>query len=206
MVLTSGADQPDYPKTVLQNAGQYVNDVAWHCYANPLDWTVLTNFHNSFPNAKQYMTECYTSPYTPWDWAANFTMGPLQNWASGAMAWTLGTTPQYGPHLSSGGCDNCVGLVTIDNGNYNLNVNYYVMAQFSKYIPHGATILSGSGSYSYGDGTGIQSVASLNPDGSRTVVIWNAFNNNIYVTLDTQSGQEWSGNVPPLSVVTWILP
>ncbi|CAK4032391.1 Glycoside hydrolase, family 30 [Lecanosticta acicola] len=199
-------DQPSYPQTVINNGGGYVNTVAWHCYANPLNWTVLNNFHNTNPNVTQYMSECYTSPDTPWDWVANFTMGPLQNWASGAMAWTLGTTPQYGPHLSSGGCGDCVGLVTVSNGAYNLNVNYYMMAQFSKYIPQGATILNGTGSYSYADQTGIQSVASLNPDGTRTVVIWNKFSNDVYVTSSMKSGQKWSGNVPKNSVVTWLLP
>jgi glucosylceramidase len=152
------------------------------------------------------MTECYTSPDTPWDWAANFTMGPLQNWANGAIAWTLGTDNAYGPHLSTGGCTNCRGLVETSNGGYTLNVDYYVLAQFSKFIPQGATVLSGTGSYSYGDGTGIQSVATKNPDGSRTVVIWNAFANDVFTTTTFGSGQVWSGNVPASSVVTWTLP
>jgi glucosylceramidase len=111
-----------------------------------------------------------------------------------------------GPHLSTGGCQNCRGLFTTNSGNYNLNVDYYVMAQFSKYIPVGATVLSGSGSYSYSNGGGIQSVATKNPDGSRSVVIWNSFGNDVYVTLSTKSGQKWSGNVPKNSVTTWILP
>jgi O-glycosyl hydrolase len=80
-----------------------------------------------------------------------------------------------------------------------------MMAQFSKYIPKGATVLSGTGSAEDGDG-GIQSVASLNPDGTRTVVILNTYDNDVYVSLTTSSGQEWSGNVPTESVVTWVLP
>ena len=100
----TAADQPSYPQTVLNDAGQYVNTVAWHCYANPLDWSVLTQFHNSNPGVTQYMTECWTSPQTAWNQAADFTIGPLQNWGSGAIAWTLGSDTSYGPHLSSGGC------------------------------------------------------------------------------------------------------
>lgn len=152
------------------------------------------------------MTECYTTPDTKWSWAADFTMGPLQNWASGAIAWTLGTDSSFGPHLSTGGCNNCRGLVSTNNGGYTLNVDYYIMAQFSKFMPQGATVLSGTGSYSYNDGTGIQSVASKNPDGSRTVVIWNAFGNDVYVSASFKAGQKWSGNVPANSVTTWVLP
>ena len=180
--------------------------MAWHCYANPLNWTVLTAFKQSNPNVVQYMTECWTPSSGSWHQAADFTMGPLQNWASGVDAWTLGTNAQDGPHLSSGGCDSCTGLVTINNGEYTFQTAYYMMAQFSKFMPVGATVLSGTGSYTYSSGAGVESVASLNPDQTRTVVIENTFGNDIYVTLSTSSGEEWSGNVPTNSVTTWLLP
>lgn len=154
------------------------------------------------------MTECWTSPSTGWSQAADFTMGPLQNWASGAMAWTLGSDTAYGPHLSSGGCSTCRGLVVVDTsaGAYSFAIDYYMMAQFSKFMPSGGTVLSGTGSYTYGDGTGIESVASLNPDGSRTVVMTNKFANDVFVTVDLKSGGQWSGRVYQNSVVTWALP
>lgn len=182
-------DVPSYPQTVLNAASSYVTGIAWHCYATNNDWSVLSSFHASNPGVKQYMTECWTSSTsTPWSQAADFTMGPLQNWASGVMAWGLGTDNSDGPHLSGNGpCDSCRGLVTVDvnAGTYQFQVDYYMMAQFSKFIPKGAIVLSGSGSYTYGDGTGIQSVATTNPDGSKTVVIESKFGNDVYVTLTT---------------------
>lgn len=202
-------DQPGYPQTVLNTASDYVSTVAWHCYANPIDWTVLTTFHQNNPGVAQYMTECWTSPQTGWSQAADFTMGPLQNWAAGAIAWTLGTDTNYGPHLSgSGPCDTCRGLFTVDTaaGTYEFTIDYYMLGQFSKFIPRGATVLSGTGSYTYSSGQGVQSVATVNPDGSRTVVIENKFDNDVYVTLTTSSGETWSGNIYTESVVTWLLP
>ncbi|GAQ11766.1 endo-1,6-beta-D-glucanase neg1 [Aspergillus lentulus] len=199
-------DVPSYPQTVLNQAGQYVKSVAWHCYAPNVDWTVLSQFHNTNPGVKQYMTECWTPASGSWNQAADFTMGPLQNWASGVAAWTLGTNAQDGPHLSTGGCATCQGLVTINNGGYTLNTAYYMMAQFSKFMPPGAIVLNGSGSYTYSGSGGIQSVASLNPDGTRTVVIENTFSNDVYVTVTMKSGPKWSGNVPSQSVTTWVLP
>ncbi|KAG0645223.1 hypothetical protein D0Z07_8804 [Hyphodiscus hymeniophilus] len=199
-------DVPSFPQTVLNMAGQYVNTVAWHCYATNVDWTVLSTFKQSNPNVVQYMTECWTPSTGSWNQAADFTMGPLQNWASGVAAWTLGTNAQDGPHLSEGGCATCTGLVTINNGGYTFETAYYMIAQFSKFMPPGATVLSGTGSYTYSSGGGIQSVASLNPDGTRTVVIENTFGNDVYVHLTTSSGQEWSGNVVTESVTTWVLP
>lgn len=154
------------------------------------------------------MTECWTSPSTSWSAAADFTMGPLQNWASGAMAWTLGSDTTYGPHLSSGGCDTCRGLVTVDTstGTYDFQIDYYMMAQFSKFMPKGATVLNGTGSYTYSDGTGIESVATLNPDGTRTVVMTSKMSSDYHVTVKTGSGETWSGRVLANSVVTWVLP
>ena len=202
-------DVPSYPQNVINGAGQYVDTVAWHCYATNLNWDVLTQFKQSNPSVTQYMTECWTPASGAWNQVAGFTMGPLQNWASGVAAWTLGTTPeangQDGPHLSSGGCATCTGLVSISNGEYTFEQSYYIMAQFSKFMPPGAIVLNGSGSYDFSDG-GIQSVASLNPDGTRTVVIENTFSNDIYLTLSTSSGEEWSGNIPTESVTTWVLP
>ncbi|KAI1497953.1 putative beta-1,6-glucanase Neg1 [Biscogniauxia marginata] len=205
-------DTPSYPQTVIDRAGQYVPAAAWHCYAGNLDWTVLTDFKNANPDKAQFMTECWTSHQTSWYQSSKNTVGPLQNWAQGSMMWTLGTWTKaaddtYGPYLP-GGCGTCRGLFVVDQsaGTYEYTVDYYMLAQYSKFIPKGATILSGTGSYSYDGYQGIQSVASLNPDGTRTVVIENTFGNDVYVTVDAKSGEQWSGNVPAESVVTWILP
>ncbi len=126
--------------------------------------------------------------------------------------WTLGTWTEasdgtFGPYIQ-GGCSTCRGLFVVDqaSGTYEFTVDYYTMAQISKFIPKGAVILGGSGSYSYAGYAGIQSVASLNPDGTRTVVIENTFGNDVYVTVTTASGQTWSGNALARSVTTWVLP
>lgn len=205
-------DQPDYPRTVINGAGSYVDSAAWHCYAGNLDWTVLTSFHQAYPDKHQYMTECWTSPQTSWYQSSKNTIGPLQNWAEGSLMWTLGTWTQaadgtFGPYIQ-GGCDTCRGLFVVDKnaGTYQFTIDYYTLAQFSKFMPKGAIVLSGKGSYSYDGYSGIQSVATRNPDGTRSVVIENTFSNDVYVTLTTSSGQTWSGNALAKSVTTWVLP
>jgi glucosylceramidase len=201
-------DHAEYPQNVLNIASQHTSAVAWHCYASNIDWSVLTSFHNSNPSVQQYMTECWTpqTDATNWYQAANFTLGPLQNYAAGIIAWTLGTDSSYGPYLP-GGCDKCKGLVTIlPDGSYTFNLSSYLMAQFSKFMPRGSTVLAGSGSAADHNAPGIRSVATLNPDRSISVVILNTFDNDVVVTLTTQSGQTWSGNVIAKSVVTWVLP
>lgn len=136
-------------------------------------------------------------------------MGPMQNWAEGSLAWTLATDTNDGPCLDTpGACCSCTGLVVVDTtaGTYNFTTDYYMMGQFSKFMPRGAIVLEGSGSFTAADGSGVESVASRNPDGTRSVVIENKASHPVYVTLNTKSGETWSGLVPTKSVTTWVLP
>ncbi|RFU32833.1 hypothetical protein B7463_g3482, partial [Scytalidium lignicola] len=200
-------DVPSYPQTVLDSAGTYVDTVAWHCYATNNNWAALTTFHNSNPNVAQYMTECWTSPTVSWYSTADFTMGPLQNWAAGVIAWTLGSDTSYGPHLS-GGCSTCRGLFEVNTsaGTYSKTLDYYIMGQFSRFVPRGAINLATTGSHDYGGGSKFEATSFLNSDGSRTVVMQNNFNNAVYVTVTFNSGETWSGPVYTQSITTWQLP
>lgn len=205
-------DRPDYPQTVMETASEYVSATAWHCYANPPNWSVITDFHNQYPSKGNHMTECWTSPSTSWNQASANTMGPLQNWAETSGMWTLGTWTEqsdgtFGPYIP-GGCATCSGLFLVDEqaGTYSFTIDYYMLAQYSKFIPVGAVVVQGTGSYTYEDGTGVQSVATMNPDGSRTVVIESTLEDDMTISLNTASGENWSGMVPARSVVTWVLP
>lgn len=203
-------DVPSYPQTALDSAdaAPYIGAIGWHCYAQNNSWSVLTDFHTANPNVPQYMTECWTSPQASLTQVADFTMGPLRNWAAGVLAWTLGSTTTYGPHLSTGGCTTCRGLVVIDAATktYTKTIDFYMMGQFSKFIPRGAVVLKTGGGYDFGGGTKLEAVATVNPDGTRTLVVQNNFGNPIFLTVTTSSGQTWSGPLDTKSVVTWILP
>ncbi|KAF7561331.1 hypothetical protein G7046_g2812 [Stylonectria norvegica] len=206
-------DRYDYAETVVNTAPAYVNAAAWHCYAgnDPANWAPLTKFHNEFPNTQQYMTECWTAKgITDWKHTSNFALMPLQNWANGIIAWGLGTYTNGGPALSGGdACTQCTGLVTIDQnaGTYKKEVDYYMIGQFSRYIPKGAVVVDGTGSWLYDDGTGVESVSTINPDGTRTVVVQNRYTHDMFVRVKTESeGSTWNSKVPASSVTTWVLP
>lgn len=131
----------------------------------------------------------------------------MQNWASGAIAWTLGTDTNYNPHLS-GGCSTCRGLITVDTsaGTYSKTLDYYLVGQFSRFVPSGSINLATTGSHDYGGGSKFEATAFVESDGSRTVVIQNNFGNPVYLTVTFASGDEWSGEVYTESVTTWQLP
>lgn len=202
-----------YPVKVFNTAPQFVNTAAWHCYGgnDPDGWAPLTMFHNSFPNSEQYMTECWTAVgTTDWKHASNFALIPLQNWANGIIAWALGSYSGGGPSISGGdACAICTGLVTVNAnaGTYEKTIDYYMMGQFSKFMPKGGKVVDTSGSYLFNDNEGLEMVASINPDGTRTVVIQNRYNHEIFVKVRAESeGQPWTGKVPGTSVTTWVLP
>lgn len=131
----------------------------------------------------------------------------MQNWAAGAIAWTLGSDTNYGPHLP-GGCTTCRGLVEVDTsaGTYSKTLDFYMMGQFSRFVPRGAINLATTGSYDYGSSGKIEATAFLNTDGSRTVVVQNTFTNPVYVTVAFKSGDSWSGLAYTSSLTTWQIP
>lgn len=165
----------------------------------------MSDFKSNNTGVIQYMTECWTPASQPWYNAAAFTMGPLQNWGSGSIAWTLAADVNSGPHIY-GGCSECQGLVTVnDDGTYTLNTAYYMMAQFSRYMPRGSIVVPVAGGGSNSNGS-VESIATVNPNGSRTVVMLSKFTNSVFVQLNTTSGTVWSGSLPGQSVTTWVLP
>jgi len=202
-------DVPQYPDYVLSKAGSFVNSVAWHCYASNVNWTALTQFYRSHPGVKQYMTECWTHIQDEGFFELpEFITGPLQNYASGALAWTVGGSTKFDVSWPSG-CGQCSGLIQVDRsaGTYQKTQDYYNVGQFSKFVRKGAVALSGSGSYTWPDGTGVQATQYRNPDGSRVVVMVNKIYNDLKQTQVTFSGGDvWHGLLPARSVTTWIIP
>jgi glucosylceramidase len=200
-------DKPEFPQYVIDHTS--VDTVAWHCYSSSdKRWDPLTTFHYRNPNVKQYMTECWTHLSTGEGFfdLPTFIQSPIQQYASGSMAWTLGGSTKYDVGYP-GGCGQCSGIVQVDMDarNYTLTEDYYKLGQFSKYVQTEAVYLNTTGSHDYRDGTGVQASAFLNPDGTRTLVIVNKIKNDLKVQAIFSSGQ-WSGNVLARSVTTWVLP
>src|SRR5262249_32139954 len=92
------------------------------------------------------------------------------NWARTVQKWNLALDQNNGPH--TGGCPNCLGLVTIDssNGHLTYNPEYYALGHASKFVVPGARRIASS---TNGSGS-VQSVAFKNPDGRKVLVVLNA--------------------------------
>jgi len=165
-------DRPDYPETVLKDpkAGALAAGTAWHHYGG--DPSVMTKFHEEFPQKDQWVTESSGGNWQKGNVLAQEAaelIAVTRNWAKSYVLWALATDQDRGPHV--GGCDTCRGLVTIDLTNPANPVvkpepDYYVLGHASKFLLPGAVrIASGEPS-----GTQLKDVAFRNPNG--TVVLY----------------------------------
>lgn len=208
MVYDHNTDQPSYPQTVINEAGSYAAAVGWHCYASNTQWSTISQFAAANPNQAQFMSECWTSPTTPWTNVPDFTLGPLQNSVSGVMTWTLASDTNYGP-TQPNTCTSCRGLAVVNTstGTYTKSLDYYLLGQFSKFIQPGAIALSTTGSYDFGAGGKLEAQGFLNPDGTKVIVIENTFtSDHLQVGISCQSGANYNGRVLGSAVTTWIIP
>ncbi|ERJ11220.1 glycoside hydrolase family 30 protein [Haloplasma contractile] len=163
-----------YPNTVLndQEAREYVAGTAFHCYEGDVEEQQYIN--NSHPDKGIWFTECSAGA-----WSTNFKdnlnwnlnnifFGSIEHHSKAVLLWNLALDENNGPTF--GGCSNCRGVVTINSqdGSYTKNVEYYLLAHFSKYVENGAVRIDSTST-----NRTIKSLAFRNPDGSTALIVHN---------------------------------
>lgn len=168
-------DQPEYPETVMKDlkAGSLAAGVAWHHYAG--DPSVMTEFHNEFPQKDQWVTEASGGTWQKGNVLADEAaelIAVTRNWAKSYVLWALATDQNHGPHV--GGCGTCRGLVTIDLNDrgdpVKLERDYYVLGHASKFLLPGAVRIASDEPA----GNTLRDVAFSNPDGTIVLYTLNA--------------------------------
>lgn len=170
IIYDHNADRPDYPLTVLDDAGarQYIDGSAFHLYAG--DISALSTVHNAYPQKNIYFTEQYTSSTGEFagdlKWhLKNVLIGSMRNWSRNALEWNLASDPYYSIH-TPGGCTTCKGAITIVSG-ITRNVGYYIIAHASKFVRPGSQRVAS-------DNVGsLYNVAFLRPDGKKVLIVEN---------------------------------
>lgn len=172
IVYDHNADRPDYPMTIYKDkeAARYVDGAAFHLYGGKID--ALTEVHNSFPEKNLYFTEQWIG--APGNMAGDLAwhiktliIGATRNWCRTVLEWNLASDPAYKPHTDRGGCDRCLGAVTIDGNSFKRNPAYYIIAHASKFVRPGSVRI---------ESTMVQdlpNVAFLTPDGKKVLIVFN---------------------------------
>jgi glucosylceramidase len=136
------ADRPDYPITVLNDpeARKYVDGSAFHLYAGPI--SALSEVHNAYPDKNLYFTEQWIGAPgnlkgdLAWH-VQELIIGATRNWSRTVLQWNLAADPQQKPH-TPGGCDQCLGALTIKGNAVQRNPGYYNVAVASKFVRPGS--------------------------------------------------------------------
>lgn len=193
-------DHPDYPLTVLSDAGAraFTDGSAFHLYAG--DISALTQVHNVYPDKNVYFTEQYTSATGSFDgdlkWhLKNVIIGSMRNWSRTALEWNLANDPAYNPH-TSGGCSECKGALTIGTS-ITRNVGYYIVAHASKFVPSGSIRIASNIS---GD---LYNAAFKTPLGKKVLIVENDGTNSS--TFNIRFKNKWvTTSLPAGGVGTYI--
>jgi glucosylceramidase len=174
IVWDHNCDKPTYPITVLNDpaAKAFINGSAFHLYAGNI--SALTQVYNAHPDKDLYFTEQWTG--SKGEFAGDFKwhiknvmIGSMRNRSRVALEWNLANNAAFEPH-TEGGCTECKGALTIQNGQITRNVAYYIIAQLSKFVPAGSVRIAS-------DNVGqLQTVAFKTPENKTVLVVLNEGN------------------------------
>jgi glucosylceramidase len=164
------ADRPDYPVSILNDAGAkpYVDGSAFHLYAGKV--TALSTVHDAHPDKNVYFTEQWVGGPGKFDedlkWhVSTLIIGATRNWSRNVLEWNLAADPSYGPH-TVGGCITCLGAITVAPA-VTKNVAYYVIGHASKFVSPGSVRIASNIS------DDLQNVAFKTPQGKTVLIVAN---------------------------------
>jgi glucosylceramidase len=191
IIYDHNADRPDYPISILDDpeAKKYIDGSAFHLYGGKIE--ALSEVHKAHPDKNLYFTEQWVGApgNLPGDLAwhtKNLTIGASRNWAKTVLEWNLSSAPDLKPHTDRGGCDQCLGAITIKIDKVLRNPAYYVIAHASKYV------LPGSIRIDSNEPEGLPNVAFKRPDGRLVLLILNESKESKIFSVQNK---EWSGDI-----------
>jgi glucosylceramidase len=172
ILFDHNCDHPEYPISILNDPAvkPYVAGSAFHLYAGRI--TALTEVHNAHPDKNLYFTEQWVGAGTSIKSALDqhvrdLIIGATRNWSCNVLEWNLAADTQYQPHTDRGGCDRCLGAVTIDGNQVTRNAAYYIMAHAAKFVRPGSFRIASNYLQS------LPNVAFKAPDGKRILIVLN---------------------------------
>jgi glucosylceramidase len=196
------ADRPEYPITVLSDpiANPFIDGSAFHLYGGQIE--ALSEVHQAFPNKHIYFTEQWVgSPGNlegdiAWH-VKNLLIGAPRNWAKTVLEWNISSNPSLSPHTDRGGCDRCLGAITIDGDAVTRNPAYYVIAHASKFVDPGSHRIGSTLP------EGLPNVAFLRADGKIVLIVHN--DSKATKQFEIRSGkQQFKAFLPAGATGTWL--
>ncbi|QDK80086.1 glucosylceramidase [Spirosoma sp. KCTC 42546] len=195
------ADRPDYPITVLNDpeARQYIDGSAFHLYGGPI--SALSEVHKAYPDKNLYFTEQWIGAPgnlkgdLAWH-VRELIIGATRNWSRTVLQWNLAADPKQNPH-TPGGCDQCLGALTIDGNTVKRNPAYYNVAVASKFVRPGSVRIASD------EIKNLPNVAFKTPDGHIVLIVLNDSPSAQKFSIAYQ-GKQASATLPTGAVGTYV--
>lgn len=185
IIYDHNADRIDFPISILNDpeAAKYIDGSAFHLYGGEID--ALSKVHQAHPDKNLYFTEQWVG--APGDFekemewhTENLIIGATRNWCKTVLEWNLASDENQEPHTDRGGCDRCLGAVTITGDKVIRNPAYYIIAQASKFVPAGSQRIASSSNDS------IPNVSFSTMDGKIVTILLNKTKNPQQLKLQSQ--------------------
>lgn len=143
IIYDHNCDKPEYPISILDDpqAKQYIDGSAFHLYGGKIE--AMSKVHDAHPDKNLYFTEQWVGApgnmkHDIQEHVRNLIIGASRNWSRTVIEWNLSSNPELKPHTDRGGCDRCLGAVTIDKDNVKHNPAYYSIAHAAKFVRPGS--------------------------------------------------------------------
>jgi glucosylceramidase len=171
ILFDHNCDHPEYPISILNDAEakKHIDGSAFHLYVGEID--ALSKVHEAHPDKNLYFTEQWT--WSKGEFAGdlrwhvkNLIVGATRNWSRNVLEWNLASDENFDPHTDHGGCDECMGALTIGS-KVRRNVSYYVIAHASKFVRPGSVRIASTTI------AGIHNVAFMTPEGKKVMIAVN---------------------------------
>lgn len=173
-------DGYDYPIKILNDpdAKKYIAGTAFHGYGGTA--SQIYNVTYLHPDKDIYFTEQSGGGWNTDDPIGNmlyymkdFLMASVNLGSKNFLMWNLALNSYSGPvTTTTGGCQNCRGVITIPNtSSYTRNEEYYLIGHFSKFVRKGAYRVENTPSSNAP--AGITTSSFMNANGSKVLVVMN---------------------------------
>jgi glucosylceramidase len=202
VIYDHNADRPDYPISVLSDpiANPFIDGAAFHLYGGQIE--ALSEVHRVFPDKHLYFTEQWVGAPgnlegdIAWH-IKNLLIGAPRNWAKTVLEWNLSSNPGLTPHTDRGGCDRCLGAITLDGDAITRNPAYYVIAHASKFVDPGSSRIGSTLP------EGLPNVAFLRADGKQVLIVQNE--SKATKQFEIRSGKQYfKASLPAGATGTWL--
>ena len=172
IIYDHNADRPDYPISILNDpeARPFIDGSAFHLYGGKIE--ALSQVHDAYPSKNIYFTEQWVGAPGHMDrdireHVRNLIIGATRNWSKTVIEWNLSSNPTLTPHTDNGGCDRCLGAVSIDGDKVTRNPAYYIIAHAAKFVPPGSVRIAST------IGDGLPNVAFRTPERKMVLIVLN---------------------------------